>query len=80
MEDDGADLVPGGQVDGGHGADALAVQDDVLRGNAVLGAKVVPGRVHVGVQVLLARLAGARAVAGVIVAEDVAVDAGTCVL
>ena len=30
VEDDGPHLVLRGQVNGGHGADALAVEDDVL--------------------------------------------------
>ena len=37
MEYDGADLVAGGEVDGGHRADRLPVEDDVLRADAVLG-------------------------------------------
>ena len=34
---DGGHLVASRQVHGGHGADALPVQDDVLRGHAVPG-------------------------------------------
>lgn len=75
MEDDGAHLVSRRQVDGGHGSDALPVEDDVLGTDSVPGSQGVPRRVDVGVQILLGRLARAHAVARVVVAEDVAVDA-----
>ena len=52
----------------------LSVEDDVFRGDSVLGAQRVPGTLNVGVQVLLRGLAGARAVPGVIVTEDVTID------
>lgn len=37
VEDDGGTFVASGQVDGGHRADALTVQDDVLRRHSVPG-------------------------------------------
>lgn len=37
VQDDGGALVARGQVHGGHGADALAVHDHVLRPDAVPG-------------------------------------------
>ena len=52
----------------------LSVEDDVFRGDSVLGAQRVPGTLNVRVQVLLRGLAGARAVPGVIVTEDVTID------
>ena len=76
MEDAGTHLEPTGEVDGGDGADALAVEDDVLWADAELGAHGVPRRLDVRVQVLLARLAARHPVAAVVVAEDVAVDPG----
>jgi len=56
----------------------LSVEDDVFRGDSVLGAQRVPGTLDVGVQVLLRGLAGARAVPGVIVTEDVTIDSEKC--
>ena len=76
MKDHGADLVLGGEVHGGHGADALAVEDNVLGGNSQPGPHRVPSGLNVRVQVLLRRLALAHAVSTVVVAEDVAVDPG----
>ena len=76
MEDHGADLVLGGEVHGGHGADALAVEDDVLGRDSQPSPHRVPSGLDVRVQVLLRRLALAHAVPTVVVAEDVAVDPG----
>lgn len=75
VQDDRADLVARGEVDRGHGADALAVEDDVLRADAVARAERVPRGVDVRVEVLLGRLAARDPVSRVIVAEYVAVDA-----
>lgn len=74
MKDYGPHLVSGRQVDGGHGADALAVQYDVLGADAVGGPQRLPSGVNVRVQVPLAGLAVADAVPGIVVAEYVAVD------
>ena len=76
VEDDGADLVPAGQVHGGHGADALPVQDDVLGRDAEACPHRVPRPLNIRVQILLRRLPLGHPVAAVVVAEDVAVDAG----
>ena len=76
VEDDGADLVPAGQVHGGHGADALPVQDDVLGRDAEACPHRVPRPLDIRVQILLRRLPLGHPVAAVVVAEDVAVDAG----
>lgn len=70
-----SNMLPRREVDGGHSPDALSVEDDVLRADSVLCPEVVPRRVDVAVKVLLGGLAGAGAVAGVVVREDVAVDA-----
>ena len=78
MKDDGAHFISGGQVHCGHRADALTVQDYVFRRNAILRPQEGPRRVDVGVEVLLGGLPAAGAVAGVVVAEDVAVDARSC--
>ena len=67
-------VVPRGQVHGRHGPDALSVQDDILGADAELGPHGVPRRLDVGVQVLLARPTAGHPVAGIVVAEDVAVD------
>ena len=75
VEHHAAELVPRRQVDGGHGTDALAVQDHRVGRDAVPAVQRLPRRLDVGVQVLLRRPARAVAVARVVVAEDVAVDA-----
>ena len=77
MEDDGPDLVPAGEVHSWDGADALTVENDVLRGDAEPGAQGVPGGLDVSVQILLGGFPLGHAVAAVVVAEDVAVDPGT---
>lgn len=46
-------FIPRPQIDGWDGANALSVEDDVFRADAVLGAEVVPRGVDVGVQILL---------------------------
>ena len=76
VEDDGANLVPAGEVHGGDGADTLAVEDDVLRRDSQPRAESVPGRLYVGVQILLWGFSFRHPVATVVVAEDVAVDPG----
>lgn len=35
MEDDGSTFIASSQVDGGHGADALTIEDDVLGCNTI---------------------------------------------
>ncbi len=74
MKNDASEVVTSTQVDSGHSADALAVEDDVLRRYRVAFVQGRPGSVDVRVEVLLQRLPGARTVARVVVAEDVAVD------
>lgn len=74
MQDDRADLVSRREVDRGHGADALPVEYNVLRTDAVSGSQRVPRGVDVRVEVLLGRLAARDPVTRVIVAEYVAVD------
>lgn len=69
----GAHLVARRQVHGGHGADALPVQDDVLRADPVAGAQRRPRRVDVRVQILLRRLPAADAVPGVVVTEYITI-------
>jgi hypothetical protein len=76
VQDDRTDLKLRGQVDGGHCANALPVEDDVFGTDAVLCAQKVPGGLDVRVEVLFRRPTGRCAVAGIIVAEDVAVDVG----
>ena len=67
MEDDGPHLVPAGQVHRGDGADTLAVQDDVLGRDAESSAQRVPGRLYIGVEVLLRRLSAGHPVPTVVV-------------
>lgn len=74
MQDHGSHFVSGRQIDGGHGADALAVQYDIFGAYAVAGPKRLPGGVYVRVQITFARLTVADAVTGIIVAEYVTVD------
>lgn len=74
MQDDRADLVSRREVHRRHGTDALAVQYNILRTDAVSGAQRVPRGVDVRVQVLLGRLPARDPVSRVIVAEYVAVD------
>ncbi len=74
MEDDSPNLVPRGQVNRRHGSDALPVEDDVFRWNAVLGTERVPRTLNVGVKILFRGFAGAGPVPGVVVTEDIAVD------
>lgn len=75
MQDDRADLVSRSEVDCGHSADALAVEYYVLRTDAVTCTQRVPRGVDIGVEILLGRLATRHPVAGVIVAEYIAVYA-----
>lgn len=75
MENHRSTLIPGGQVYRGDRPNALTIQDDILGTYAIPGAQRLPRGVDVGVEVLLGGLAGADAVAGVVVGEDVAVDA-----
>lgn len=74
MENDGADFVPSGEIDGGNGADALAVEDDIFRADAVASSESVPGGVDVGVKIFFRGFTAGDSVAGIIVAEYVAVD------
>ena len=74
MENDSPDLIPRGQVNRRHCSDALPVQDDVFRRNAVLGTECVPCTLNVGVKILFGSFAGAGPVPGVVVTEDIAVD------
>ena len=53
MKNHGPDLVLGGQVHGGHSADALAVEDDVLGRDSQPGPHGVPGRLDVRIQIFL---------------------------
>lgn len=76
MQDDRSDFVLGRQVDRGHGADALPVQDDVLRADPVPLPERLPRRFYVGVQVLLGRPPSADPVPAIVVREDVAIDTG----
>lgn len=73
MQDDRADLVSRREVDRGHGTDALSVQNNVLRTDAVAGAQRVPRGVDIRVEVLLRRLAARDPVTRIVVTEYVAV-------
>jgi len=77
MKDHGSHFISRCQVNSGHGTNALAVQYNVFGTDAVGGPQCLPSGVNVRIQVPLGRLTLADAVAGIVVAEYVAVDSHT---
>lgn len=74
MQYDAGAVVSRGQVNRGHRAYALSVQDNVGRADTVSDAQRVPGGLYVRVEVFLGGLAGAGAVARIVIGEYVALE------
>lgn len=75
MENNRSHLIATGQVDSGNGSNALAIQNDVLRTDSISCSQCMPCSVNICVEILLGRFASAGSISGIIVTEDVAVDA-----
>lgn len=73
VQDDRADLVSRGEIDRGHGTDALPVEYYILWTDAISRTQRVPRGVDVRVEVLLGRFAARDPVTRIIVTEYVAV-------
>ena len=74
MENNTGTVILGRQANSWHGANRLAIQDNIGRTHAVLDSQSVPRRLYITVQVLFSRRTAAGAVAGVVIREYVAVE------
>lgn len=75
MQNYSANLVTACQINGGHSSDTLTIEDDIFRTNTVLSTQCMPSSIDIRVKILFAWFSSAHAVARVVVAEDVAVNA-----